>query len=403
MISGLAAAAMLTLVGRGTAAGADAARDRQRCPKPAELANVFSFGYAGDHMPKDDARFEELLGKIKEAGFNTIHCVHTDTRLALCKKHGIQMMADLLAPGQHVYRNVEGAKALCEKLRGNAALWGYNIWNDNFGKMGRGRTRDLGNVRRWDPTHPAYCGTYRVGGLRHLVKADVMGYYDYHWKRNPDYHFPHLLRYSSWARERNALFYRWVWTDSGIPGKGNFNRSLYTVNTSIACGLKGVLWFLGSRMMSPKTLQWTTTGHDIIRVNREVMPLSREIARIGNPVAIYSTPITKTNKDRALPDGKTTMMPPGLEKNAFPKDFWIQPARGEFLLGLFRDAQKREALFVANHNTYAEQTVTLKLGRPAKVSLFDREEGTWRPLSVTDGTVTFKLEPAGGELMRVEK
>ena len=105
----------------------------------------------------------------------------------------------------------------------------------------------------------------------------------------------------------------------------------------------------------------------------------------------------------ALPDGKTTMMPPGLEKNAFPKDFWIQPARGEFLLGLFRDAQKREALFVANHNTYAEQTVTLKLGRPAKVSLFDREEGTWRPLSVTDGTVTFKLEPAGGELLRVEK
>src|SRR5207249_2570938 len=33
---------------------------RQRCPKPRRLALVFSFGYAGDLMPKEDARFGEL-------------------------------------------------------------------------------------------------------------------------------------------------------------------------------------------------------------------------------------------------------------------------------------------------------------------------------------------------------
>src|SRR5262245_10569264 len=44
------------------------ALEKQRCPKPTEFAVVFSFGYAGDHMPKDDDKFEELLKKIKAGG-----------------------------------------------------------------------------------------------------------------------------------------------------------------------------------------------------------------------------------------------------------------------------------------------------------------------------------------------
>lgn len=150
-------------------AGAATGGEPQRPPRPAEFANVFSFGYGGDKMPKDDGKFAALLAKIKAAGFNTIHCVYTEDRLALCKTYGVKMMADLLTAdaGHHVYKTVETAKALCQRLRGNPNLWGYNIWNDNFGKTGPGRLRDLGTSARGTPpirptaarTAPTGCGT----------------------------------------------------------------------------------------------------------------------------------------------------------------------------------------------------------------------------------------------------
>ena len=66
------------------------------------------------------------------------------------------------------------------------------------------RRRDVNSVRQWDATHPAYAGTYRTEGMRHLDNADVLGWYDFHWKRGLDQHFPHLLAYRGWARERDA-------------------------------------------------------------------------------------------------------------------------------------------------------------------------------------------------------
>jgi len=382
----------------------DAAKlEKQRCPKPKALASVFSFGYGGDDMPRDDARFEELLVKVKEGGFNVIHCTYTDKRLELCKKHGVQMMVHLLhEETHHVYKSPDKAKAVCEKLRGNPDVWGYNVWNDTFAKSVEGRKRDINSVRTWDPTHPAFSGTYRSIGMSRLTNPDVFGYYDFHWKRGVGQHFPRLLEYAKWAQERDAWFYSWFSVTSGLPGKGNFNRNLWSANTGIACGLKGILWFLATDMMNGKSLTWTAHGQDIIKVNAEIMPLKLEIAKLGNPIAIYSTPITTCNNE-PLPGGKTEMMPPGLEGRAFPKDFWIQPAGGEFLMGVFQDDQKRGAVFLANHNAYAEQKVTLKATRSVKASQFNRKDGTWQPLEVKDGTLTLPLAPGGGELLRFER
>jgi hypothetical protein len=92
-------------------------------------------------------------------------------------------------------------------------------------------------------------------------------------------------------------------------------------------------------------------------------------------------------------------MPPGLEKHGFPSDFWLQPASGEFIVGVFKDAKGRDVVMVANHNAYAEQNVGLT-SKNTSVSRFDRKTGKWVPLQSTQGTVTFTLEPAGGELLR---
>ena len=374
--------------------------EKHRCPRPGEFASVFSNGYGSDLVPQEDEKFEALLIKIHEAGFNVVHCSYTEKRLELCKKQGVKMMVDLLVEQHHVFKNPEKAQALCAKLKDNADIWGYNIWNDQFGKTGEGRRRDVNNVRQWDPKHPAFCGTYRTSGMDHLVNADVMGYYDFHWKRGTGQHFPHLLAYSKWGRERDAWYYTWLSTSSGLPGKGNFNRNLYSANTGIACGLKGILWFLGTEMTDGKTQEWTEAGRDIIKVNKEIMPLSKELVKLGNPSAIYSTIITKTLNDEPLPDGKKEMLPPGLENNGFPKDLWIQPVSGEFVMGMFIDDRKKDVVFLANHNAYAEQKVCLKLAKAARVSLFNRNKAKWEALEATDGEYRLQLDPGGGELLR---
>jgi len=396
---------MLAVVLVGTAGfGQDtdiAKLEKQRCPRPTEFIIVFSNGYApDDEMPAEKDRFEALLKKIKDGGFNTIHCTYSDDRIALCKKHGIKMMVHLLAAEHHVYKSPEKARAVCEKLKGNPDVWGYNIWNDGFNKTGEGRRRDVNTVRQWDPTHPAFSGTYRVDGMSHLANADAFGYYDFHWKRGIGYHFPHLLSYSKWANERDAWFYTWLATDSGLVGKGNYNRSLYSANTSIACGLKGIMWFLGTSLMDKKTQEWTEAGKDIMKVNAEILPLQKEIALLGNPKAIYSTAITKTENDKPVATDKGPVYPGGLDKNAVPKDFWLQPASGEFMFGVFSDDKKQDCVYLANHNAYAEQKVELKLSKARKVSQFNRKMGKWQDAEVKDNTVRLTLEAGGGELLR---
>lgn len=375
--------------------------EKQRCPKPGEFALVFSAGYAGNSLPTDDAKFEALLVKLKEGHFNTVHTTFTDKRLELCKKHGLKLMIDFLAPEHHVYKSPEKCQAIAEKLRGNLDVWGYNIWNDPIGKTGEGRRRDVNNVRQWDPTHPAYIGTYRTAGTRHLANADLLGYYDFHWERGRDSHFGHLQHFSRLARDNNAWFYSWLATTAGQPGKGNFNRSLYSANTSIACGQKGILWFLGGKLMSLDRLEWTEAGKDILKVQAEIAPLVQELAKIGNPSAIYSTPITRTMNNDPLPPEQKERMPPGLEQARIPAEFPIQAKAGEFVMGVFQpDAGKKVgALFLANHNAYMEQAVELLL-RGVKLEQYVRKTRRWEPLPVAGDIARVSLTPGGGELLR---
>lgn len=381
----------------------DAKLDKQRCLKPNEFALVFSYGYVNDKMPADDTRFEDLLTKIKAGDFNVIHCRYTEKRLELCKKHSIKLMVDLLCDDHHVYKAPDKAKALCEKLRNNPDVWGYNIWNDGFGKNVAGRKRDINNVRQWDPTHPAFCGTYRVIGMNGLTNPDIFGYYDFHWKRGTKYHFPHLTAYANWAKERDAWFYTWLSSTSGQPGKGNFNRGLWSANTGIACGLKGILWFLADDLIDMKTHEWTENGKDILKVHKEIAPLRKELVKLSNPAAIYTTPITRTMNNDPVPDTKKPVFPAGLENRAFPEDFWLQPAGGEFVLGMCQDDRKRDCVFIANNNAYAEQTAALKVGPTHSIEIFDRKAGRWQSIASVNGGVRIALAPGGGELLRFSK
>jgi hypothetical protein len=367
-----------------------------RVPLPSEFASIFSFGYLNDIMPKTEEDFEKLLVTIKEGGFNVVHCAYTDWRLELCRKHGVKMMIDLLAPPYRFFTNPDGVQALCIKLRNDEAVWGYNLWNDKFGSRGEhgpGLNQRVVRIRTWDPTHPTFVGTYLHIGMGAVTDADAIGYYDYHWTRGRQKHFPYLMQYHHWAVQRRAIFCRWVAVKTAKSAEEIYRRDLFTINTSIACGLKGALWFLGQDMLAAKAMGWSPAGQAVCRVNREVMPLKALIMKIGNPVDVYSTLIPIKTDDKPDPVNKL---------HGFPKDFWLQPAGGHFLLGIFKDAEKRDYAFIANHDHTAAHDVTLAASKPVKVEMFDRKGSQWRPIEVKDGKFSLRLEISAGELLRFE-
>jgi len=377
-------------------------KDARAKRRPKEYIAIFINGYGGDPMPADPAQFEKLLKTITAEGhFNAVLCKYTPRREALCRKYKVLMVADLLADGLHVYKNPAECEALLKKLRGNKAIAAYHLWSDRFGKTGSGRARDINNVHKWDPTHATYIGTYKNYGLEHLAKSDFISYYDFSWKRGRDKNFRNLLSAWKTATINDGRLGRYCETDAGLPGKGNYNRLLYIQTTSIACGLRASMWHIGSRIMNMKTFEFNQYGKDLAKVNAWIEPMRTEIAKMGLPRAIYSTPWTTDWNHKPVPqtEGKA-VMPPGLEKNRFPADFWIQPVGGEFVMGVSKyDAGDKNVLFIANHDAYGQQDIKLELGKPSKPHIFNRKTGKYDSLPIAAGTVNIKLEPAGGAIV----
>jgi hypothetical protein len=404
----VAAVGLVVLIAMATAvwaAESDAHKSVRAKRRPKTYLAIFINGYGGDPMPAEPDQFEKLLKSISTQGrFNAVLCKYTPEREALCRKYKVFMVADLLADGVHVYKNPKECEALLKKLRGNDAIAAYHLWSDRFGKTGAGRARDINNVHKWDPTHATYIGTYKNYGLEHLVKSDFISYYDFSWKRGREKNFRNLL--SAWkvASVHDNRLGRYCETDAGLPGKGNPNRLLYIQTTSIACGLRAAMWHIGSRIMNMKTFEFNQYGKDLARVNAWIEPMRAEIAKIGLPDAIYSTPWTTDWNHKPVPrkDGRA-VMPPALEKNQFPKDFWIQPAGGEFVMGVSKyDSGDKDVIFLANHDAYGEQDVKLKLTRPAKPRIFNRKTRKYDALPVVDGVISLKLEAAGGAIVLFE-
>ncbi len=387
---------------RGGRAGKKPVPIKQKL-RPAEFFSVFSLGSGSDNMPKEPERFEKLVKKMSgEGSYNAILCKYTDDRAAICKKYGVKIMVDLLVREHHVLRARGRSEALCRRLRGNPVVLAYHLWSDGVGLRGEERRRGIESVRKWDPTHPICAGTCKTEGMAFLAGSDLISYYDFHWRRGTHKNFVHLLSAGRIAKANGGQIARLVATDPafGKTGAGNLGRHRYTLNTSIAFGLKGCVWG-GPSAMNPKTLEWTALGADVNKVLAEIIPLKSEIAKLGNPTAIYSTPITRTVKHRPVPGGE--MMPPGLAKHAFPGEFWIQPESGEFVMGVFRYANGQGAVFVANHNACVGQDVALRFRRGVQVSIFDRQKVGWRLLDMEDGTVAFTLTAGGGELLRLKR
>lgn len=373
-------------------------------PDPlAEFAVAVNFGYGqGVKESEDPATFEKLLINMKKAGYNTIYCVYRDWRLELCRKHNVKMMIDVLAWFDDAKTDVrrpeqrDHVRRICEKVKGDKSVWGYNLWNERLDHFTPGgldaMNENLALLRKWDPTHPVWVGTY-LGYFLDRVQgtAGMLAYYDYHWSRGLPLCYTTLTNAFKLCQNRGDHFGCWI-----LVNKDN-RKSLYTINASIAHGMKTMIWFIGGAV-NPKTGE-LDEKHEHIAVGQELSKLYAEIAKIDKPTAVYSTPTTRTMDDKEKkPDVPRPLTP-------FPADCWAQVKSGEAMVGFFKYDEGFDALYVANHNAFQPQKMTFHVkpsGTEApRVELFDRGTGQWKKLAVEDGSFSFELYPGGGELLRL--
>jgi hypothetical protein len=446
----------------------------EKLPKvlmPSEYAMVFSFGYVTDWMPKDPAKFEEMLQNMKRTGINTVHCKYSDVRLKLCEKHGIMMLIDLAVPEHDVkqakcgleeaeeIKSLDGAeerfapvkaeldkvnarvneidkqtkpaknlkppepqraaelekekkdlesrraelekrkavliasnvKYICKQTRGSKGVWGYGVYYD-AGTNGSYLNHAVEKLRTWDPSHPAFIGSYRHGGLETVtLNPGCYGWYDFHWQRGVLWHYLDMKVVHDLCVRRKAIMGNYA-QYSGLK------KDLFTLNQTIAAGNKMTLWFIGGPM-SRDTYVWND-DNDLVRLAAEFRNMYKELMLIGTPTAYYSTPVTKTHDDKPIDKPAVPRWFDGI-----PADFWVQVAGGEAMIGAFKYEDGTDALYIANHNAFAPQQMKLEFkGEKApRVSMFDRKKGGWKTLEVSERSVSFTLDAAGGELLKIQK
>ena len=394
-------AALALLLAAGEPAGA---QDAAPTPRPRTFAYVLSNGYGeGGLFGEEPAAFENLLVQMTNAGFNGIQCVYRDWRADLCRRHGVMMMVDVLAwhddAQTDIRRNDDQrarVRAICERARGDDAVWGYNLWNERLDYFGHPGGHDIdyyvGLLREWDPTHPVWVGTYRNYYADRLKsRPGVLAYYDYAWQRDFHWHFADLKWFLHQARKRDAVIGQW---EMG----SDYNRNAFKLNTSIAFGLKVMIWFLGGPFDKAGNVDPKHRFFHLIRLGREMQPLYGELGALGLPAAVYSTPTTRTQLNKEKPAD----VPWGLAP--FPSNHWLQVTAGEAVCGFFAATNGVDEVYVANHNAFADQAMALEVRVPdARVDIFDRGARGWRALPAEGGRFTFPLPAAGGELLRVAR
>jgi hypothetical protein len=244
-------------------------------------------------------------------------------------------------------------------------------------------------LKQWDPTHPVWMGTYQVNYANApKSKPGVHAYYDYAWQRGFMWHFADLRWYLGHVPSQKGVIGQW---ELG----SDYNRNSYKLNTSIPFGLKVIIWFIGGPFDEQGNTDPNHRYYHLVKIGQEMAPLYKELCRFGMPEAVCSTPTTKTESDQP----KETNLPWNLP--AFPSNHWLQVTSGEVLCGFFRYPNGDDAVYVANHNAFADQSVVVALAgdsvKKAKLEIFDRAAAEWKALDKG----AFPLRAAGGELLRV--
>lgn len=301
-------------------------------------------------------------------------------KLDLCKKYGIKLM--IPRPGLDA----------AEHFRNDPSIWGYDIMDEPISlKQVRTAADSVKAYREADPTHPTFVNLNQKGGrwIRHLIETvspDFLSYDDYPWVygglytwfTGEDVMYVKLEQHRDDAMLANLPLTKWCevkarWVPDGpnrtpMTPRESERKIRLNVYSSLAYGVKGILWFSGGFLFDKQTGEMNEDGKQVAGINHELKLLGPVLLPLRTTGVFHTAPV-----------------PPGSRKTT--PDHWVQLQEKNLLMGTFRDNDNREYVMVVNKDWKTARKATMQfrlfLQEVQSVEMFDKHSGEWKNIQLT--------------------
>jgi len=259
-----------------------------------------------------------------------------------------------------------GIDGVLEDYENHPALYGYFLDDEpnyhSFARLGRihARLRKRGSKHlHYINVFPCYASPKQLGTPTYdeyikkymkMVRPSVLSYDHYALKKKsdqPDY-FENLSIIRKYALKNNVPAWNIIQAHDGgrVP---TYDEMRWQVHTSLAYGIKGILYFTywatakGKAAIVDFEGKPTMQYNNVKRINREIKTIGKLLLTLDS-IAVYHTGL--------IPTGCTTP----------PSDLAIQlPSNRPLVLGCFEDPKGVEYFMLVNRNHQQKQTVRVSV------------------------------------------
>ncbi len=315
-----------------------------------------------------------------DADFNTV--LGPVNKIELCRKYGLKLMVS--HPGSNV----------AASLKGDKTVIGYEISDEPISLVQLHAAAESTKVyRKADPTHVTMNMLNQKGGnwLRlyvDLVDPDFISYSEYpwwyggihEWFTGEPSHFIKLEQYRDASMRANVPYIGNIEVNALrnienkppkernlVPPPDNREKIRQSVYTSLAYGMKGIIWFTYYLLFDHETGEYNETGRQVAEINSDLKQIGPILFGLESIDVFHSVPAPKGSRE-ATPDN------------------WVQPLGKELVMGTFRDGKKNDYILVANKDIKEEQKVKLQfrlfLQEVSSVEMINKKTGEWKPLEI---------------------
>ncbi|MFC1693099.1 hypothetical protein ACFL1R_06310 [Candidatus Latescibacterota bacterium] len=154
---------------------------------------------------------------------------------------------------------------------------------------------------------------------------------------------------------------------NSVTPPDNAQKIRQNIYTSLAYGVKGILWFTGFLLFDEGSTVLNETGKQVAAINDELKRWAPILINLSSTGVFHTPPV---------PRGSRQTTP----------DHWVQPLGDNLVMGTFRDEGKRDYLIVANKDWRHERKAVLQFQlfqrKIKSVEMFDKHSGEWKQLTV---------------------
>ena len=322
-----------------------------------------------------------------DANFTAIFCLGTQEHLDVLQAAGIKGLF------QGVF-TIQDAEAFTN----HSALWGYFLADEPHPEDYLWWGEQVKAFHRTDPKHPSMLDPLPMGaGLRDFMdKVDPEfcpgGIYPWQGGNPRSNHFPWLEDYYDLYQTYGVPLTMWTGAQAGnfddpaaCPPDNN-EKIRYDCYSSIAYGVKGIHWFVLDVILGPDN-QLYPAGEDVAEVNGELKNLGPWLVQLESVNVYHTAPLPSSTRQ-------------------VPADHWVQLDTNDIVLGMFKDPNMNDYMFITNRSITTTPTVQVEFRQEVPgVQKLNKATGEWETLTVDDSgqyqTVDLPLGKGDGELLRI--